>query len=125
MENSKEPLSRDLQVKRMFGQLEHTILETNRSMIRSTLGKINNADFEAVAVTVARIRTLYLQQAIKLKDFAATEPLSNIDEMSELLVRLRRIRNAYEEAIAGYTAMQHAVERNYLAIETTPSDTSV
>jgi len=89
----------------------------NKERVRDELGAIDNDDFEAIALTVARIRTLYLQQVIRLKDFTTAESLTNIDEMSELLVSLRRIRNGYEEAVAGFVAMQHAVERDYITIE--------
>jgi len=124
MQSSRDELARDLQVKRMLGQLEHTILETNKTMIGKVLGSVGSEDFEAVAVTVARIRTLYLQQVMRLKEFATTEPLENIDSLSELLVNLRRIRNAYDEATAGFTALQHALERDYMTIQKADNTTS-
>jgi len=72
------------------------------------VGDVSKDSFVNVATTVARLRAKYLHKIIELQ---STDDISAKD-----ISILRGLRTMYEEAIEGFVAMQHALNRGYLTL---------
>ena len=97
-----------VEVRRLFTELEHNIKAINREKISAKTGGVSKEAFMNVAVTVASLRASYLTKVISMQD---RESLS-ADDISSL----RGMRIAFEEALEGYNALQHALKRQYLQL---------
>ncbi|MDA1131708.1 MAG: hypothetical protein O2905_00590 [Proteobacteria bacterium] len=65
-----------------------------------------------VAAAVSKLRARYLAEVIRLGDTkagASLDPTSSLD--------LGELREAYEEALAGFGALRHALERSYITLD--------
>lgn len=96
------------EVRRLFTELEHNIKAINRQKISDKTGDISKDSFINVAKTVASLRASYLAKVVSIQD---RESLSD-DEISSL----HNMRIAFEEALGGYNALQHALKRQYLQL---------
>ncbi|MBL4762255.1 MAG: hypothetical protein JKY93_06105 [Gammaproteobacteria bacterium] len=97
-----------LEVRRLFTELEHNIKAINREKISDKTGGVSKDSFMNVAITVANLRANYLAKVISMQN---KESLSDDDISS-----LRSTRTAFEEALEGYSALQHALKRQYLQL---------
>lgn len=95
----------DLGIKRLFQEIEHSIKDINREKISEITGDVSKDAFINVARTTARLRARYLSKVIELQ---ATDDL----KPSEISA-LRGSRLMYEEALEGFSALQHALEKGY------------
>ncbi len=96
----------DLQARRIAQELEHAIKEINKRYIGEITGPVSRQAFLNVAEKAARIRAHYLAKALEL---GGHEGLSG-----EELKKMKEVRSCYEEAVAGFQALQHALSRGYL-----------
>ncbi len=88
--------------------LEPAIAEANRHAIHAKLPKLDQELFLRFAVSVARVRARYLEQALT---FSENDPPEEI-----AIKRLAELRMIYEEAVKAYDALGHAVERGYVEV---------
>ena len=93
----------DLNIRRMFKEIEHSIKIINREKISEITGEISKQAFINVANTTARLRARYLAKVIELEP---TDDLKPAD-----ISALRGTRLMYEEALEGFSALQHALKR--------------
>ena len=95
----------DLDVRRMFQEIEHSIKALNHEHISEITGSISKQAFINVASTTARLRARYLSKVIELE---STDDIKPAD-----ISTLRGSRLMYEEALEGFSALQHALGRGY------------
>ena len=100
-----EKLPDDLNIRRMFQEIEHSIKTINRKKISEITGDVSKQAFVNVASTTARLRACYLAKVIELQ---STEDFKPAD-----ISTLRGSRLMYEEALEGFNALQHALSRGY------------
>ncbi len=98
----------DMEVRRLFQQIEHNIKLMNREKISEITGAVPKEAFNNVAMTVARLRARYLQKVVQLE---STDDITPSD-----ISTLRGTRLMYEEAHAGFAALQHALRRGYFTL---------
>ncbi len=98
----------DLDIRRLFQEIEHNIKLTNREKISEITGEVSKEAFNNVVRTTARLRARYLEKVVQL---AATEDISPSD-----ISTLRGTRLMYEEAHKGFAALQHALHRGYFTL---------
>jgi hypothetical protein len=98
----------DLDIRRLFQEIEHNIKVMNREKISEITGNVSKEDFNDVARTAARLRARYLEKVIQLE---STEDISSSD-----ISTLRETRLMYEEVHKGFAALQHALHRGYFSL---------
>ncbi len=98
----------DLSVRRMFQEIEHNIKTINREKISEITGEVSKQAFNDVVTTTARLRAHYLAKVIELE---TTDDISQQD-----IEALRTSRLMYEEALEGFSALQHALTRGYFSL---------
>lgn len=98
----------DLDVRRMFQEIEHSIKALNHEKISEITGGISKQAFVNVASTTARLRARYLAKVIELE---STDNIKPAD-----ISTLRGSRLMYEEALEGFSALQHALGRGYFKL---------
>ncbi len=98
----------DLNVRRMLQEIEHSIKTINHENISEITGDITKQAFVNVASTTARLRARYLAKVIELE---STDDIKPSD-----ISTLRGSRLMYEEALEGFSALQHALGRGYFSL---------
>ena len=98
----------DLNIRRLFQEIEHTIKDINREKITEITGDVSKQAFINVANTTARLRAHYLAKVIELE---STDDIKPAD-----ISTLRGTRLMYEEALEGFSALQHALGRGYFSL---------
>ena len=101
----------DVQTSRLIRQFEAAISEANRASIKAAAGSVDKDRFLRVAVAVSRLRANYLREVLRLGEKGA-----DVQEQPAAMRGLREMREAYEEALAGFGTLRHAVERHYIDI---------
>jgi hypothetical protein len=97
-------------------QIDYTAFASNQAVIAQTLGRIDAAKFQRLAVAAAHARARWVAEAMAMAEAAhALKP----DQIS----RLSALRSAYEELREVYEAMRRMVERGYFPFES-PSASS-
>jgi hypothetical protein len=97
-------------------QIDYTAFASNQAVIAQTLGRIDAAKFQRLAVAAAHARASWVAEAMAMAEAAhALKP----DQIS----RLSALRSAYEELREVYEAMRRMVERGYFPFES-PSASS-
>ncbi|PCI08426.1 MAG: hypothetical protein COB77_02295 [Gammaproteobacteria bacterium] len=104
-ENAINITEDDAQVRRLFQEIEHEIKMINREKISGITGTVSRKAFIDVASTTAKLRACYLAKVIELESSDDLKP----SEISTL----RGTRLMYEEALEGFSALQHALKRGY------------
>ncbi len=101
----------EMKVRRMLHALEHQIVEINKRNIREIAGEIDAAQFLrfAEAISVCRARYLKAALAMVVDDNGATRI-----EVSDDLIDKRR---TYHEALRGFNALKHALQRGYFVFD--------
>jgi len=104
-ENTFNAPEDDTHIRRLFQEIEHNIKTTNRENISAITGEVSRKAFNDVASTTARLRARYLAKVIELEANDDIKP-------SEISI-LRGSRLMYEEALEGFSALQHALNKGY------------
>lgn len=102
---------RDVEIRRLSNELEHLIKAINSAHISEEIGDVSKESFTRVAESVSLIRARYLKQVIEMQKLTGSGKLE-----SELFSRLRSHRLAYEEALEGFNALYHALEKGYFKL---------
>lgn len=95
----------EVNIGRMFKEIEHAIRDLNREKISEITGDVTKESFTSVASTAARLRARYLAKVIELQ---STDDIKPND-----ISALRGSRLMYEEALEGFSALQHALSKGY------------
>jgi hypothetical protein len=103
-----EDLTDDLDIRRLFQEIEHSIKLVNREKISEITGEVSREAFANVASTTARLRARYLAKVIELE---SSEDIKSTD-----ISTLRGSRLMYEEAMEGFSALRHALGRGYFTL---------
>ena len=105
-------MDNDVRRQQFLKSMEPAIAEANRGAIHARLPTLDRETFLRFAVSVARARTHYLEEAIK---FAGREQGGELSGAE--VQRLGDLRQNYEEVLKAYEALSHALERGYLEVE--------
>ena len=97
--------------RRLHLELEREITLINRERISAVTGSIGREHFTNVAKMVACLRARYLDTVLQLGDRCHSECIP-----TEAALELKRLRQAYSEAIEGFSALEHALQRGYLTL---------
>ncbi|MCP5145840.1 MAG: hypothetical protein H6978_13610 [Gammaproteobacteria bacterium] len=95
--------------RRLHFELEQAIRTINRELIGATAGQISKSRFESCARMVACLRARYLEKVLQLGAMCGDACIST-DEALEL----KQLREAYDEALQGFSALEHALNRGYI-----------
>lgn len=96
-------------------ELDQVVKDANTHAIRVALGMVTRKELEASIHFVAAIRARYL---MTVKELAHPEKVAGQpEERAKLFAQLRREREYYEEAVAAFNALKHALEQDYLKID--------
>lgn len=101
----------ELQVRRLLQQLEHQFVEINKRNIGEIVGEITQSDFSKLAEAISLCRANYLKEVLQM---AGTDDGSLSKRLSE---QVRDQRLLYEEAMEGFAALRHALERGYFNLK--------
>ncbi len=97
--------------RRLHQELESEIMNINHSLISATTGAITRSAFTDTARMVACLRARYLHTVLKL----GKECHDNCIPTAGAL-ELKQLREAYTEAMEGFAALEHALQRGYLSL---------
>lgn len=95
--------------KRFLGEIEQGIRLANREIIHSRIPKLSRDGILQLAIVVGRLRARYLEAALAL-GISESVDHPEADHIHELRTR----REMYEEALKGFDALRHAIERGYI-----------
>lgn len=112
MTHSPTPTTDDEKIRRLQHRIEHEIRQINHDTIGQVTGPITVADYKAVAHMVSNLRARYLKAAIDLGK-AHTDTALSLAHTDEL----RELRIAYQEALQGFEALEHALRRGYVTLD--------
>ena len=101
----------ELATRRLHHELETTIREVNHELISASTGAITRSAFTDVARMVAGLRGRYLRCVLRLGEEALR---GNVD--TEAALELKPLREAYTEAVEGFAALEHALQRGYVSL---------
>lgn len=101
----------ELATRRLHHELETTIREVNRELISASTGAITRGAFTNVARMVAGLRARYLLCVLTLGEASLD---GGVDTPAAL--ELKPLREAYTEAVEGFAALEHALQRGYIAL---------
>jgi len=99
----------EIDSRRLHHELEHAIKEINKEQISIAAGVLKREDFIQVAQMVACLRARYISNILEL---AKRSGPTCIDTESAL--ELKSLREAYQEALTGFDALEHALKREYV-----------
>ncbi|MGE0483945.1 MAG: hypothetical protein AB7Q81_07385 [Gammaproteobacteria bacterium] len=99
--------------RRLHYELEHAIRIINSEQIGLATGPISRDAFINVAKLVACLRARYLHTLLKLGNECGDECID-----TEVALELKRLREAYTEAKEGFAALEHALGRGYVHLQT-------
>ena len=88
-------------------QIDYAAFAANREVIAHTLGGVDIAKFERLAIAAAQARATWVSAAITATDKAHALT-------SEQIAQLALLRGAYQELTEAYEATRRMVERGYL-----------
>jgi len=98
----------EISSRRLHQELETLIGDVNRELISAATGPVTRTAFVNVAQVVASLRARYLARVL---DLAGQAPVD-----TDTALELKRLREAYAEALEGFAALEHALQRGYLAL---------
>ncbi|MBB4265379.1 hypothetical protein [Roseospira visakhapatnamensis] len=94
--------------RRFMEEVEMAVRAANQEIISHKIPHLDRKAFFRLAVSIARLRANYLDAVI-----AVDWDHADVDEM----MRVQGLRTLYEEARAGFEALQQAFERGYITLE--------
>ena len=108
---SRDMLDKEARMKliRFMEAIEMSVFTANREVIHKKVQNLNQQNFLRLATRVAELRADYLAKALT---FAAASGRPSATEILEL----RQAREAYEELMRAFEAMERAIERGYTEI---------
>ena len=101
-----------LQQKRFLEELEYGIRFTNREIINKIIPVLNKNTIFELAVSIARLRGLYLDAAFKI----AVNEHGQLPEETDIR-KLKRRREMFEETKSAFDALSEAIKRGYIDLD--------
>jgi uncharacterized lipoprotein YmbA len=101
----------EVALRRLHHELEATIRNVNHELISVSTGAITRSAFTNVARMVASLRGRYLQRVLTL----GNESLNESTDIGATL-ELKPLRESYTEAMEGFAALEHALQRGYVSL---------
>jgi hypothetical protein len=98
--------------RRLHNELEQAITRINREQISAVTGAITRENFINVVKMVACLRARYLYTVLQLGGKCHSECVPTEDAMV-----LKQLHEAYAEAMEGYAALEHALQRGYVTLQ--------
>jgi hypothetical protein len=97
--------------RRLHNELEQAITKINREQIGAVVGKITKENFINVVKMVACLRARYLYTVLQLGGKCHSECIPTASALE-----LKSLHEAYAEAMEGFDALEHALERGYVTL---------
>lgn len=97
----------DSKVRRLMQQLEHQFVEINKRNINEIVGEIAEKDFIKLAEAISVCRANYLKAVLQMANSEDAVPSTRLSD------QVLKQRLLYEEAMQGFDALRHALERGY------------
>ncbi len=97
--------------RRLHHELELEISNINRELIGSSAGVVTRTAFTNTARMVACLRARYLRTVLTLGGHCHDECID-----TDQALELKRLREAYTEAMEGFAALEHALQRGYVTL---------
>lgn len=97
--------------RRLHHELEQAITKINRDQIGAVTGAITREHFTNVVKMVACLRARYLYTVLQLGSKCHSECIP-----TESALELKRLHEAYSEAMEGFAALEHALHRGYVTL---------
>lgn len=97
--------------RRLHHELEQAIAKINRDQISAVTGAITREHFTNVVKMVACLRARYLYTVLQLGGKCHSECIP-----TESALELKRLHEAYREAMEGFAALEHALHRGYVTL---------
>lgn len=95
----------------LHNELERAITKINREQIGAVSGSITKENFINVVKMVACLRARYLYTVLQLGGKCHSECIPTEDALE-----LKRLHEAYTEAMEGFAALEHALHRGYITL---------
>ena len=105
-------LDSDIHKNRLLQEIDAAITEANRVKIKATAGAITQEQMLRVAVAVSGLRANYLHEILTLG-----EKGGKLEEHPGVIAKLRDLRVAYEEGVAAFDHLRHAMDRGYIEFD--------
>jgi len=102
----------DVHKNRLLQEIDAAITEANRVNIKATAGSVTQDHILRVAVAVSGLRADYLREVLHL-----AEKGGGLKERPDAMAALRDLSLAYEEGVAAFDALRHALDRGYIEID--------
>jgi hypothetical protein len=96
---------------RYFAETEQAIRVANQEVIHSRIPHLDQECAFAFAVCVARLRAEYLQAALEICNKG-----ENTSPDPAAIEGLRQKREIFQEALAAYDALSHAIDVGYIDV---------
>ena len=107
------PLAADEhEYRRLQNELAQVITMINRDQIVAVTGAITKDNFINVVKMVACLRARYLYTVLQLGGRCHSGCIPTEDALE-----LKRLHEAYVEAMEGFAALEHALQRGYLMLQ--------
>lgn len=97
--------------RRLHQELEREITTINHALIGTETGSVTRGAFTDTARMVACLRARYLHAVLRLGKECHGTCIS-----TEAALEMKQLREAYTEAMEGFAALEHALQRGYLAL---------
>ncbi|MBB4286807.1 hypothetical protein [Roseospira goensis] len=94
--------------RRFMEEVEMAVRAANQEIIGQKLPHLDRTSFFKLAVSIARLRARYLESVMAL-DWEHAD--------ADRLAAVQNRRTMFEEARAGFEALQHAFERGYITLD--------
>ncbi len=93
--------------RRFVDDVSKAIRTANREIIHARIPALDREQFYRMAVALAQMRASYLDAVVHMNWEGGTESLAT----------LKARRAMYEEARAGFEALEHAIENGYIELD--------
>lgn len=97
---------------RLLLELERIRRDINREIINPEVPELSLDDLRPMLTMVARVRMAYIREFLDIGRMTSAVPSNDQIEM------LAGLRRAYEELVAAANAVETAVQRGYLDVDT-------
>jgi uncharacterized protein YjaG (DUF416 family) len=109
---SKDLLDKDARrrLNQQLEEIERAIFAANEGTLRIKVPSLDRANFVHFASLVADTRANYIKMALEISRLKQQPDATIVQE-------LKRQREAYEELLAAFEAMQRVIERGYVRLD--------
>ena len=100
----------ELELQRLMQRFEHEIVQVNRKHIGEITGEISERDIVRLGEAISIRRANYLKSVLEM---SAMEDGNLVTRLTD---EVKKNRKLYEETMAGFAALRHALERGYVEV---------